>query len=322
MFKNWLRVLYVKFYNANNGKYYIVGKTTDDSKRLRISINGSKYLSAVKDNFTIAIYNMTYKECITILQEELYNVQIFAGYRNDEIDPNGKCLFDGTMINISNAKKDYKDNVFYIVCASKVVGSANQYRLNLSLNSNINTYSAIKWVMAKSNIASLNISDDFKLKFFKDVQDATSSGSNYLEQISNSNTSTMINCDSSNGKSSVNVWDINTTDSRKYNIDISKGMIIGDAPNLTSNGLIWESLPVMNYMCGDTIVMDNSYINLSSGYTSYSSTISTYNTSYLDTNGLYIIMQLDYNLDNYGDSGFQVRITAKAKSLFSNLVGE
>lgn len=323
--KNWIRLLYVKFYNSNTGKYYVVGNTRDDSKRPRIIVTGTKELSSIKDNFMIRIYNMTYKECINILMYELYNVQIFAGYyySNDtSMNDNGKCIFDGVMINISNTKKDYKDNVFNVCCVSKVLGSSNQYRLNLSLNSNINMYSAIKWVALHSNISKTSISNDYKMNFYTKVKDSTSSSSSFLSSISNSNSSLFINTDSSNGKSSINAWDIRYEDKRTYNIDINRGMIVGDAPELTSNGLTWTSLPVMNYMPGDTVIMDNSYIDLSSGTTSsYSEVIKTFNTNYLDSEGKYCIWTLSYNLDNYAVGAFQISIKAKAKSLYTTITG-
>lgn len=321
MFKAWIRVLWVKFYNSTSGQYLNIGKTIDDKEKPRITISGAKYLSAIKDNFTIKIYNLSYKEIIQIMNNELYGVQIYAGYLNDGkgLSNEGKKIFDGGIINIVNSKRDYKDNVCTFVCASKLMANANKYRLNFTLQSSINMYAAINWVCKKSKISNTNISKEFKYKFFKNVSDASSSSGNYLDLLSSGNSSYFINTDSSEGDS-VSIFDISRGDRRKYTIDIKKGMIIGDAPEVTSNGVIWSSLPIINYMCGDTCVLDNSIIDVSSGQDSYSGSISNSpNALYLDTQGLYNIFTLQYTLDNYAIGNFEIKITAKAKSLFTNL---
>ena len=63
MIRTWIRVLYVRFYNEANTMSLTIGKSVDDSQKPMISVSGNKYLSPVKDNFTVKIYNLTYNFC-------------------------------------------------------------------------------------------------------------------------------------------------------------------------------------------------------------------------------------------------------------------
>lgn len=314
--KTWIRELYIRLYNSETGEVLWFGKETDDSKKPRISVKGTKQLSALKDNFIVDIYNLTYKEIITIMTRELYGIQIYAGYRSMSLE--AKKIFDGGIVNITNSKRDYKDNICHLACASKLVAKGNRFRLNFTLQSGMNMYSAIQWVCSKSGLANPEVSEEFKRKFFNNVRQANSTASSFLEQLSSNNSSWLLSSDSSEG-SSINIFDVSNKDRRLIEIDPSKGMLIGDAPEISSNGVSWTSLPVFNYMPGDTCILNNGYIN--TGVSSYNENLSTPLSLYMDTNGKYIIWTLSYSLDNYGEGTFQIGINAKAKSLYSNVTG-
>lgn len=314
--RTWIRELYIRLYNSTTGEVLWFGKETDDSKKPRISVKGTKQLSALKDNFMVDIYNLTYKQIITIMTKELYGIQIYAGYRSMSLE--AKKIFDGGIVNITNTKRDYKDNICHLACASKLVASGNRFRLNFTLQSGLNMYSAIQWICSKSGLSNPEISDEFKYKFFNNVKEVNSTASSFLDKLSSNSSSWLLNTDSSEG-SSLNIFDISSKDRRLIEIDPAKCMIIGDAPEISSNGVVWTSLPVFNYMAGDTCILNNGYIN--TGVSSYNENLSTPLSLYMDTNGKYIIWSLSYSLDNYGEGNFAITITTKAKSLFSNVVG-
>lgn len=321
MIRTWIRVLYVRFYNEANTMSLTIGKSVDDSQKPMISVSGNKYLSPVKDNFTVKIYNLTYKQLIDIMEKKLFRIQIFCGYLdNQPFDSfDGKKIFDGGVINIVNDKKDWKDNVATFVCASRFVAKAQEWRCNVSFQSGINLYSAIKYIGKRAGMTNMNIDDSFKYKFLSEASTAESSPASYLEKISESNNSYFMNTDYSNG-SEVNIFDSSRKTNRQIIIDPNKGMIIGDAPELTSNGLTWTSLPVTNYLPGDLAKIDNALINVSSGQDSYSGATSAPNAVYFDNQGLYYIFDLSYNLNNTSGD-FLVKIHCKSKSLFKSLTG-
>lgn len=316
--KNWIRLLYVRFYNEKRNEEIVVGKTTDDSQKPRITISGNKYLSPVKDNFSIKIYNLRYDELIKIMQHELLSVEIYAGYLDEQdfYNFNAKCIFRGGVINILNEKREWKDNVATFVCASNLVAKGQKWRCSISLASGMNLYSAVKYISDRAGISS-DIDPSLRYQFLKQATIATSSPSSYLEKIEKSNNDFFTNTDGSSG-SDLSFFSVSNRKQTPLNINPKKGMMIGEAPEITSNGLTWTSLPVENYSCGQLVKIDNSWINSSSGQDSLSGTISVPNSIYLNSQGLYYIYDLGYSLDNTTGS-FQVRIHCWSRSLFENV---
>ena len=319
MIKTWIRLLYVTFYNEDNTYSVTIGKTTDDSKKPAIVVTGNKYLSLVKDNFTIKIYNLPYKNLIDIMERKLFRVQIYAGYLNNQDPTNfeAKKLFDGGVINIVNDKRDWRDNVATFVCASRFVAKAQEWRCNITFASGINLYSAINYIGSRAGMTNMNISNDFKYRFKSAVSSAESTPISYLDEISNEDNQYFFNSDGSED-SEITAVNVGNQALRIIDIEASKGMIIGDAPELTSSGLTWESLPVYNYMPGDLCKIDNSLINLASGADTFSGAQSTPNAVYMSKQGYYYIFDLSYNLSNTNGQ-FMIKLHCKSKYLFDNV---
>ena len=84
MIRNWLRILYIKVAPWNSNQWSVFGKTVDDSKKPKIEISGNKYLSPIKDNFNVKIYNLPYSEIALIQMQKKFHIQIFAGYLGDQ----------------------------------------------------------------------------------------------------------------------------------------------------------------------------------------------------------------------------------------------
>lgn len=319
--KTWMRLLYVRLYNEDTNREIVIGKTLDDSKKPYITISGHKELSPLKDNFTIKIKNLSYKQMLDIMNEQLFSVSIYAGYLGEQNYNNftAKCIFSGGIINIVNEKTDYKENTTTFVCASKALAKNQQFRLNVSFNSGINMYSAIQYISRMAGYKLMNIDEDYKKTFYNQLETASGSAVNYLDQLSNTHNNFYITTDSSNDNSYLNAISLLNQDREPLNIDPSKARIIGGYPQITSSGVQWTSLPVYNYTPGLLVKMNNALINTSSGLTNASGTINNApNTTYLSKKGLYYIFTLDYNLDNKNGT-FQITILAKSKDLFTQI---
>ena len=76
MIRNWLRILYIKVAPWNSNQWSVFGKTMDDSKKPKIEISGNKYLSPIKDNFSVKIYNLPYSEIALIQMQKKFHIQI------------------------------------------------------------------------------------------------------------------------------------------------------------------------------------------------------------------------------------------------------
>lgn len=318
--RTWIRILYIRLAQWDSSEWHEYGHTTDDSKKPKIEISGGKYLSCLKDNFTIKIYNLPMPEILKIMMGEWFHVQIFAGYlgTQNRDTAQGKLLFDGGVISISNNLVDYKDNVLSMICGSRFMAKAMQWRCNVNFSSGVNMYNAIKYIAHKAGLTNISVSDSFKSEFYTQIANAKSTAGNFFDTLASGNESFFDNVDSTDG-AQISFFDALKYENRQViEIDISKGMMIGGVPSVTSNGVTWTSLPVYNYKCGDLVHLDNAYIN-TGGNESYSSvTSSVPNAFYLDTEGLYYVYELTYNLDNTTGS-FQVNILAKAKSLFKKV---
>lgn len=320
MVKIWTRILYLNFINDETGETITIGKTVDDSKKPRIEITGTKYMSCVKDNFKIQIYNLTYVQMYLISKRQLYHVEIYAGYLNGQnyFNFTAPKIYDGYMLNMVNSKKSYKDNVTTFIVTSKLVAQSQQWRLNISYQNGVNLYSMMKYVGEQAGLTNMNISETFKDTFMADVASCDGSASSYLEKISETSNTTFMTTDSTSD-SEISIFDLSDESRSRTTIliDPAKGMLI-DTPEINSSGLTMTSLPVTNYLVGDTIQLDNSLINTSEGQDSYSGSTKVPNSVYINAQGLYYIWQVDYNLSNT-NGDFKIQLTCKNKEMFSNL---
>ncbi len=320
MVKIWTRILYLNFINDDTGESLVLGKTVDDSQKPKIEITGTKYMSSVKDNFKIQVYNLTYIQMYMISKRQLYHVEIYAGYLNGQnyFNFTAPKIYDGYMINMLNTKKDYKDNVTTFIITSKLVAKAQQWRMNVSYQSGVNLYSMMKYIGEKAGLTNMNISESFKDTFMNDVASCDTSASSYLEKISETSNDCFMTTDSTSD-SEISIFTLSDEDRSRttISIDPSKGMMI-DTPEINSSGLTFSSLPVLNYLIGDTIKIDNSYINTSEGQDNYSGSTKVPNAVYLNAQGLYYIWQVDYTLSNT-NGDFKIQLTCKNKEMFDNL---
>lgn len=312
--KAWLRQIEVLL-TSKTFKHQI--QLSTDNDELEVEITGYKYLSALKDNFVVKIYNLTYVDMIQIIKNKYTDIEIKCGYKS----LGTHTIFKGQVMYISNALEDVTTNVVYLICCSRLLGLYNN-KLNLSLNSGINMYTALKFICKQAGINDSFVSEDFKNKTINECMKYSGSCSSIINQITNQSQSYVANSDSSYNQT-LSISDLRKKASRVIPITEKNVILTNGYPKLTSDGLRITLLPSFNFMPGDVIEIDNALIDTS--LQSKSEVEDTPNIgAYIDTTnnekGQYVVWQVSYALQNRGSS-FTVELNCKARKLYSNITG-
>lgn len=306
----WKRLLEIDLRSTKRKKQLII-KQKEQGNSLDITVVGTKYLSVLKDNFKIIIKNLTYKEVLEIIDGEYFEVEIKAGYEST----GAKSIFKGSVMYVSNNLEDRKTNEVIILCASKLIAAYGQSRMNLSLNSGINMYSALNYILKRAGIQNSYIDEDFKDRIIKETLNISSSTASWLDAFTKSN-NFVSNVDATLGNG-VSIWSPYRKDSRIVKVTNKTILLTGGYPTVSSEGVLLSVLPTFNFVPGDTIQIDNSIIDVSI----QSQTEITENQAlYISTNGRYLIYQLEYNLTNRNDE-FSINILAKSKDVIQKIIG-
>ena len=102
------------------------------------------------------------------LDGKYFDVKIKAGYKGS----GDVTMFDGGILYISNNRTNTKTTQAIILCASKLVAKFSQSRINLTLNSGLNLYSAAKYVLSKAGVGHIIMDmDDYNKNEFNDSLD-------------------------------------------------------------------------------------------------------------------------------------------------------
>lgn len=275
-----------------------------------INVSGKKYLSTLKDTFTISIDNIPYDQQVRLIVGKYFNVEIKAGYRTSGLH----TIYKGYVLYMSNNLGNHKTSNFIILCTSKMVAIFGQSRMNIGLKSGINMYSALKYIFKKAGITNAKVDKDFKYRILNESVQVNATLGSYVDQFIN-NYGYLSNTDESLGNM-VDIWNPMRKDARIIYLNESNILLTGSYPTLTSQGLNLTCIPSITYMAGDTIVIDNALINISADDKSEVYTNKSY---YLDEKGRYMIFEIDYELDNRGSS-FNARMLCKTRSLIGRLV--
>lgn len=310
MLKAWMRVLTVKLTSKKFNKQLIFGENWKNGGiDLNISVSGTKFLSPMEDECIVRITNLTYKEIVTIINGEFYDIEIIAGYRNANIF----TIFKGGVLYVSNELGDRKSNDVVIICTNNLVAKFGQNKLNISLNSGINMYGAIKLITEKAGIKNTYIDEKFKNMVLRESQAQTESITSWLDILASGN-GLVVNGDSSEGND-LSIWNPSISNSRVINLKSDNIILTGGYPTLDSNGLKLALMPTINLCPGDTIILDNSIIDI--GTSSRDEAVKNIG-QFLDRDGKYVIMEIDFDLQNRS-SEFSYKIKARAKSLWNRL---
>lgn len=311
----WIRQLQVVLTSQKNKNKIIIGG--DNNSNLTMKVNLYKYMSALKDNATVKITNLSYDVILQIMTGQYYDIEIWAGYKNYGKNSNLVRIFNGGVIYISNGFQSDRDNTVIISCGSKLVARYGQKRMNLTLNSGINMYAAIKYICLKNGIRNSIVSKQLKRDILNYNQTINKTAGSYFQDLANADTSLIINSDSSeSGSSIVSIFNAKRSNNRVFQLDSKLINLNGGYPTFDETGLKFSMLPTFNLNCGDVIKLDNSLINLGNS----SSYIESAKKGYLiDKEGYYMVTEIVYDLENRGNT-FNVDVNCKSRNLISNYI--
>lgn len=308
----WKRVLRIELTSRKFKKKFIFGNTDSNKDELNISCDCYKYMSSLKDVATVKISNLTYSEITQLVMGEFYDIEIYCGYQNGNINK----IFKGGVLYISNKLNADKTNTVIILCASQLVARYGQSRINLTLNSGINLYSAINFICRRAGMTNSNVSTQFKKEFLNNIMSVNDTAGTWLDKLCKNNKSFITNSDSII-EQNFSIFDAAKSNSRVVTLKNDNILLTGGYPRLTSEGLTLTLLPTFNFMCGDTIKIDNSIIDIS---VSNKSEISKNYGAYFSEKGQYMIYEMHYILQNRG-STFTLELNCKNRDKISSYVG-
>jgi len=310
--KCWMRILEIVLTSEKLNKKLTFGNNWEKGQTdLNINVEGTKYLSPYKDEAIVRITNLTYREIVELINGEYYDIEIICGYR-----PNNRfTVFKGGVLYISNELGDRKSNDVIILCANKLVCKYGQARMNLSMTSGINMYSAIKFILEKSGIKNSFVDESFKKRILQESEIQNKSITSWLDTLCNSN-DFVCNADSTS-TNDVSLWNPYNTDLRVIRFNENNIILTSGYPTLDSQGLKLALMPTMNIVPGYAVIVDNSIIDIGT-----TSTTEAYKNvgQFLDPDNTYVVMQLDFSLSNR-DSDFSFKMKCRAKYLWSRFLG-
>lgn len=309
----WMRALTVTLTSTKLKKQFTFGANyVNNRPDLNIDVTVNKYMSSLKDHAIVRIDNLTYNEITQIVMGEFFDIDIWTGYRNASINK----IFSGGVFYISNQLNANKTHTAIIICTSKMVAKFGQSRLNLTLNSGINMYSAINFICRRAGMPNANISTQFKKQFLDEVMNVNDTATSWLDKLCSENTNFIQNADAITGQT-FSIFDAAKSNSRVIKLTPGNILLTGGYPRLTTDGLKLTLLPSFAFMCGDVIQIDNSIIDIS--VTSKSEVSKNY-AAYFSQKGQYMIYEMNYHLCNR-DSDFTLTLLCKNRDRISAYVG-
>jgi len=307
----WIRNIKVVLRSQINGEEIIF---KNGNPELNISITGSKNLALNKDKGTVTITNMPYDLLILLVAGKFYDIEIYAGYGKD-IEP--ERYFKGEVSYISQKINTRKDTDTYITYASSYVAKFSQSRINLSLNSGINIYAAIKYLSDQSGMDKIKISPSLRYYFTKEVENLNGQVGNLVEQLAaQSNQDFYLSTDASDDDFYIDCTTI--ADKRKIAIDPNMIILTKGNPTISSAGLKASLLPMINFKPGDIIIFPNELLDAS--IQNAEDVTSTFNANFFSPTGQYMIRTINYHFQNRGQT-FELAITAVALEILTGVTG-
>ncbi len=307
----WMRQIEIRLYSELTHKKIVFGGT--DKNQLNISVKGGKYLSSLKDKGTCTISNLTYAQITEIILGKYYQIEIWAGYRTQQL----QCFFRGEVSYISDKIRARRDHECYILFASKMVAAYSQQRMNFNLNSGINLYAAFNYICLTNGISASHLPQSLKNEFLEEVTSNWGTPATLCEQLANNTSSFSIDTDASIDGGGV--VDCTTfRDKRMIRLNPNTINFTRGNPTLDSDGLHITLLPTFCFKPGDIIIIDNAILDLS--ISNAEQVASTFKSNYIDPNGAYMIIDLEYNFENRGAT-FEINVRARSMNIIANITG-
>lgn len=313
----WMRDLVIKLkskiYNVDD---LVFGTRNSKNEylnnQLNIEVNGVKQISSMLNQGTVKISNLTYAEIYRIIEGQFYEIEIWVGYRSQNLER----YFKGEIAYISDEITMKKDNTCTIIFASSFVARYSQSRININLIPNMSMYGILNYICLQKGIDTSTLSEDLKQRYIKEVISAYDTPANFIESLSNNSNDLISNIDSSLDNQVINMGTIN--DKRQIVIDPSTINFSKGNPSISKDGLRISLFPTFNFIPGDIIYIDNSYVNRTE--TSLEGVQKNWKNNYLSTNGGYMIKEIDFIFQNRGNT-FELDIQAIGLNIINNIVG-
>lgn len=302
----------------SQGNRFIIDLSDPSINQLKVSIELHKYMSALKDEGTINITNLDYIYVTSIINQKIYDCKIevgYGGYLNE--------VFDGAISYISMAVNSERENVTTISLRSKVVAKFMQNRINLTLNSGINTYAAIKYILRASGIAQndSNIDKQYKQSVLNFASTINKNQGYWIEQLIEQNDSlvTAIGNSGSSDTSTLRIYD--ASKNLPNPIKISSNYILAQGyPTANSQGVNLSVIPYRNFNVGDVIQIDKSLVNISGELSGALQAFGTSAEELMKTDQSYMILDIELSINNR-EGSFIYKFNCKRTDLISSLFG-
>lgn len=284
-------------YGKNGG----IRLTLNDEYNIRVQ--GSKHLAINQDNGVIVISNVSYETIALITVLQLYRVSVRVGYADCD------SLFTvatGEVSWIQQKIRTSHDYELYITYASELVAAFSQYRINFSVYSGINVYDMFKYMFLQQGVSPNRTKFSERLKNIVAKNIVAMSGttadviSGVMDEYALQTNGLLVSTDGSLDNTIINVTELGDKDA--IVIPTNYIYLAGGNPTVTSDGLAISFFPMCNFKPGDVIKIENRIIDTSQGMTSGESVSTTFNTNYLNPDGLYILHKVNYTFENRGDT--------------------
>lgn len=324
----WMRLLRIEFTSIQARETIVIGDNQQERQRryhhgivassindnLSIKVTGTKYPAINKDKGTITIINLDYETILRIKLGEYYNVKIYCGYKSWNKEP--FLIYSGEVSYMSTKIYSHHETETYITFASRIVAKYSQKRMNLALNSGLNVYAMMNYVLNANGATKSHLDPELKKKAITEYKMLNGQLTTILDSYTLTNTGDYsIAVDGTEGT----VIDVTSIKGKRFiKVDPHAIPIGSGNPTVTSEGLQIILLPICNLKVGDILVIDPTIINIA--IQNAESVISTFNANYMDSNGCYMIRELTFNLENRG-SNFGYQIKARALDVLRNLTG-
>lgn len=311
----WIRDLRVILTSKNKNEKKMLAMTFGNQwekgkEDVHIHVSGQKFLSALQDSFTVEIDNLTYNEIIFLTANQYFKIEIQAGYRNRGTP----TIFKGEVMYISMELTSNKTHKAIILCASRLIALFGQSRMNLTLSSGINMYSALDFIRRRAGVggnASL-IDESLKNRIIQETTSVNSTLQSWLKTFTDKN-NMVVNTDSSEGVD-LTLFNPYKRNPRMINLTGKHATFTGGYPKVRSDGIQFSIMPTFNFLPGDVIKIDNSIIDISA-----TSSDDFLKAIWLNQDGKYMIYQLSYELDNRSNA-YTITVYAKNRDIYTNVI--
>lgn len=335
----WMRKLIVTLVTADKGsiqRTLTFGENDFDDDQLAISIKGTKYLSPMKDEFTVIVKNIPLSSnelsMDAIKDTNFRYIYIEAGYQENSMQ-----IFNGYIVYISSKHEDNgKTMSMSIVCSGSYTFNNLQNTKTFTIAKGTTYRDALRAAARLSGISDSQINIVKTLRFKRLTKNITFDGSimSMIIELQNQDRNLLCHCDYTSD-SKFQVWDATMTSQRCMTLTINDIILVNGFPTIEDQGVRFTCLPTFNFIPGDEIIFnESSFINRSidslNAYISnpypdvYVGAVSPLETNpekikYAESvKGHYIIKELSYSLENRGQA-YNVQVKCYAKNLYNSI---